>query len=352
MSCHRLDLCAGSAEASQLSLPRCATSRGAACDCLRGSTWLFLGDSVIRGVWSRLGQWLLEGEGIDIRRDAAMEALVAPHARFTHYFTKLPLIEQWYVRHGVLATNRSAKAQMGLPDEASYAWRACGGDTRLVFKQLTKTREFAGNKAGESKATRLIQSVVASQPQGSGGVRLFLSFGLHDLDPAYGEASTDARHLALFRKSMVSVLHGLAGALQRPAAASASASGSAATAAASTSATAAATAAAAAVPPPPQQQIVWLGYHPRIEERAPAAFRHIAATSQSNRALRRLNRVAAGAARRQHAGFVDPSCLTRDAPVNSSATFDGLHFDRRTDWRKAQLLLAHACAGWRGGSER
>ena len=77
---------------------------------------------------------------------------------------------------------------------------------------------------------------------------------LSDLDPAYGERSTDARHLALLRKSVLAVLHGLQ---------------------------------ASEVHSP--RKILWLAYHPRIESRAPAGFRHVAAGAQSNRALRRLN---------------------------------------------------------------
>ena len=56
-------------------LPRCAIDATAACSCIGSSTWLFVGDSVIRGVWSRLGQWLLEADGLDIHRDAQIASL-------------------------------------------------------------------------------------------------------------------------------------------------------------------------------------------------------------------------------------------------------------------------------------
>ena len=56
-------------------LPRCAIDATAACSCIGTSTWLFVGDSVIRGVWSRLGQWLLEAEGVDIHRDSQIASL-------------------------------------------------------------------------------------------------------------------------------------------------------------------------------------------------------------------------------------------------------------------------------------
>ena len=55
-------------------LPRCAIDAPSACACMKG-TWLFVGDSVIRGVWSRLGQWLLEAEGFNIHRDGQIASL-------------------------------------------------------------------------------------------------------------------------------------------------------------------------------------------------------------------------------------------------------------------------------------
>ena len=175
-------------------------------------------------------------------------------------------------------------------------WKACGGRVRLVFKQLTKTRELNAGK---------LQSLLSNlAARGHRVDVLVLGFGLHDLEPAYGEASTDARHLALLRKSFLAVLHGIQGTKKAPSAHS-------------------------------PRKLLWLAYHPRIESRAPPAFRHVAAGAQSNRALRRMN----NAARRRRAAepFIDPSCANErfaTLDVNTSATFDGLHFDRETDWKR------------------
>ena len=309
-------------------LPRCAIDAPAACSCIGSSTWLFVGDSVIRGVWSRLGQWLLEADGVDIHRDSQIALLQRAKvgdgelsgvdlqsfiSRFSHYWTKSKVLEDWYTARGVLATNASAKKTFGVcgglgdPSCPSYVWKACGGRVRLVFKQLTKTRELNAGK---------LQSLLSNlAARGHRVDVLVLGFGLHDLEPAYGEASTDARHLALLRKSFLAVLHGIQGTKKAPSAHS-------------------------------PRKLLWLAYHPRIESRAPPAFRHVAAGAQSNRALRRMNNAARQAARRQAVPFIDPSCVTErfaTLDVNTSATFDGLHFDRETDWKKAQLVLARAC---------